>query len=128
MKATKIQPKQGFTLTEVMVSVGVLFVLFGCFGMSLGGFQRLNHYYMSKQRCTAAAQAQIENIAASGKAIDQKVCKELWPTVSISIERSAGTGQWKGLTLIKATAKTKTRGQQVSVVLARYINTSGKKK
>ena len=113
--------KQGFMLTEMMVSMAVLALLMSSFAIALGGFRSINHFYMSKQRCIAAARAQLERISVTGKALADDDFKNLWPRVEFSIDKSQGAGQWQGLTLVSVTTRAKTTGRHVEVQLARYI-------
>ena len=112
---------KGLLLVELAVSLPLLAVIFILLTASLEGLRRFNHYQLTRQRCTAAAQAQLDSIAVTGKAIGQEDLERLWPGVSISIERSEGASQWEGLKLIRATAGAKSFSTDVEVVLNRYI-------
>lgn len=112
---------RGMLLAELAISLPLLAVIFILLAASLEGFRRFNHYQLTRQRCTAAAQAQLDSITLTGKAIGQEDLERLWPGVSISIERSEGAGQWAGLKLIRATAGAKSFSTDVEVVLSRYI-------
>jgi len=111
-------------MTELMVTMSVLTLLMVSFAVALGAFSAVNHFYMSKQRCVAAAQAQLDSISATGKALDAEDLKRLWPKVELSVEKSQGTDQWQGLTLVRVKTKAKTCGRTVTVELARYMNGS----
>ena len=108
-------------LAELAISLPLLAVIFILLTASLEGLRRFNHYQLTRQRCTAAAQAQLDSIAVTGKAIGQEDLERLWPGVSISIERSEGAGQWQGFKLIKVIAATKSFNTDVEIVLSRYI-------
>ncbi len=117
-----IKNKKGSMLVEIMVSIAVLSMLLVAFGKSLGVFRSINHFYISKQRCISAAQAQLDSIAVTGKTINNDTFEQLWPHVDVNIERSTGTGDWTGLTLVKVTAETQTGGRNVEIMLSRYMD------
>ena len=121
MKVTRTTKHTGFLASELAVALTVLAILLTCFALSLHGFAKFNHYQLIQQRCIAAAQAQLDSITTTGKPIDQDVLKRLWPTLNVSIERSAGTGQWQGLELIEVIAQGKSFQNKIVVRLSRYV-------
>ena len=108
--------------TDIAVSLGVLGIILAGLAVSLAGFRTFNHYQLTRQRCMAAAQAQLDSIAATGKPIDDEDFRRLWPKLSVSIDRAPGTGQWRNLELVEATATGISLGKQVKVKLSRYIS------
>ena len=112
----------GFLLTEIMAALTVLGILLIGLALSLDGFAKFNRYQLVRQRCTAAAQAELDSIAVTGKPIRDEDFKQLWPKLSISIKKSAGIGQWEGMKLIKVTANGKSFRKEVKVQLYRYIS------
>ena len=112
-------------MTEMIVSLAVLGMLIVAFVISLDGFRRLNHYHFTKQRCVSAAQATLDSIAITGRAIDEADVNRLWPGIVIKIEESEGTGQWKGLKLISVSAIKTGGNKNVEVRLSRYIPGNG---
>lgn len=108
-------------LTEAIVGMAVIATLLGGFAITLGGFRNINHFYLNQQRCIAAAQAQLDSIAVTGKPLDAELADELWPKVNTSTEKTPGQGQWQGLTLVKVTATAKTYGREVTIEMTRYI-------
>ena len=112
----------GFLITEMMTSLLVMGILLGCLALSLDGFRRFNHYQLTKQRCIAAAQAQLDSIAVTGVQISNEDFKRLWPKLNVSIEKSDGDGQWKKLKLIKVKTKAKSFNKDVEIELTRYIS------
>ena len=111
----------GFLLTEIIVALIVLGILLTGLALSLEGFARFNRYQLVRQRCTAAAQAELDSIAVTGKQIEQEDFKQLWPNLSVSIEESVGVGQWEGMKLIKVTTSGKSPPRRMKVELCRYI-------
>ena len=112
---------KGFLLTEIIVSLTVLSILLVGLAVSLGGFRRFNRYQLIRQRCTAAAQAQIDSITVTGRSIPKENFERLWPGLDVLVEDSAGPGQWQGTRLLQVTVKSKGKGRLVTVGLCRYI-------
>jgi hypothetical protein len=71
----------------------------------------------------SAAQATLDSMAATGAAINDNDFKRLWPGMIIKIDKSQGTGQWKGMDLISVTAGADTLNRKVEVRLSRYFST-----
>jgi type II secretory pathway pseudopilin PulG len=122
LSATNVKHK-GFLLTEIIVSIAVLGILILAFTLSLNGFARFNRVQLVRQQCTAAAQAQLDSIAATGKPIPDEDLKRLWPKLSVSIKQSNGTGQWQGLNLLEVEASGMGFSQPVKIRLSRYMAT-----
>ena len=108
-------------LTEMMVAATLLAILLVGLALSLNGFARFNRYQLVRQRCIAAAQAELDSITATGTPIRNEDFKRLWPKLSISIKSSPGTGQWQGMKLVEVTANGKSFRKEVKVQLARYV-------
>lgn len=112
---------RGYLFAELMAALAVTGVLIACFAISLDGFRRFNHYQLVRQRCIAAAQAQLDSITKMGKPVSDEDFNRLWPKLTVSIQQSAGTEQWKGLQLIEVTVNGQSFNRQVRVKLSRYI-------
>ena len=115
----------GLIMTELIVAMIVLAMIMVAFAISLDGFGRLNHYYFTRQRCVAAAQATLDSIAATGNAIDEGDLKRLWPEIDIRVDENEGTGQWKGLKLVNITANGTSLNKKTEVRLSRYLSRGG---
>jgi hypothetical protein len=90
--------------------------------VSLYGFGKFNRYQLVRQQCTSVAQAQLDSIAATGKPIPDEDFKRLWPKLNVSVEESAGAGQWKGMRFVEVTASgIGLREKEVKVRLSRYF-------
>ncbi|MBA7653270.1 hypothetical protein ES703_61114 [subsurface metagenome] len=113
--------KGGFMLTEMIVAATLLGILLVGLALSLHGFARFNRYQLVRQRCIAAAQAELDSITATGTPIRNEDVKRLWPKLTVSIKSSPGTGQWQGLKLIEVTANGKSFRKEVKVQLSRYV-------
>ncbi|MBA7609577.1 hypothetical protein ES703_16768 [subsurface metagenome] len=111
----------GFLFTDLVVGLIVLGILLAGLALSLHGFAKFNHYQLLRQHCTAAAQAELDSIAITGRPIRDEDVKRLWPKVSVSIQQSQGIGQWEGMKLVKVTAGGKSFRKEVKVQLSRYI-------
>lgn len=112
----------GFLLAELIVSLTVLAILMVGFALSLHAFANFNRYQLVRQRCVAAAQAELDSMSVTGKPIPQEDVMRLWPGLTISIHESAGTGQWQGTRLAKVTAAGMSFRKKVTVSLSRYIS------
>jgi len=89
---------------------------------SLNGIVKFNRYQLIRQQCIAAAQAELDSLTATGEPIKDEDFSRIWPRLSVSIEKSAGQGQWKGTQLVKVTTSGKYLRKQVTVELSRYIS------
>lgn len=118
---SKSKKHAGFLLTEIVVSLTILGILLAGLAVSLDGFRRFNRYQLVRQRCIAAAQAQLDSITATSGPIPDQDFKRLWPKLSVSIEKSPGAGQWQGLKLVKVTTSSNSFHRKVKVQFTRYI-------
>lgn len=123
LKIMKIKIKQyrGFVLAEFMASLVVLGILLVCVAMSLGQFRNFNHSQLVRQQCIAAGQGQLDSIAATGEPIDEEQFERLWPQLSVSIERSDGSGEWAGMKLVRVKTSGESPHKNVEVELCRYM-------
>lgn len=112
----------GFLWTEAAVAIIVMGVILVSFALLLDGFRRFNNYQLVRQRCIAAAGAQLDSITATGKFICDEDIERLWPKLNVSIKKSPGTGQWREMTLVEVTACGRSFSNEVKVRLSRYIS------
>ncbi len=112
---------RGYLFAEMMAALAVMGVLLVGFAVSLDGFRRFNDYQLVRQRCIAAAQAQLESITERGKPLNDEDFEQLWPKLTVSIQESPGTGQWQGLKLVEVAVRDRSFNRQVQVKLSRYI-------
>ena len=117
----RMRRTNGFLMTELIVALSLLGLIFAGFAVSTHGFGAFNRYQWARQRCVAAAQAQLESLAIHGDPIADRECERLWPGVSLSVRREAGTDQWAGLQWIRVTATAPAGPRSVVVELARYV-------
>jgi type II secretory pathway pseudopilin PulG len=113
--------RRGFLLTELIVSLSVLGLLLAGLAMSLDGFAKFNRYQLTRQHCIAAAQAELDSIAATGRPIPDEDFSRLWPKLSVAIKEISGAGQWQAMTLVKVTTSGKSYRKDVEIQLSRYI-------
>jgi type II secretory pathway pseudopilin PulG len=123
---TTIQPLttacgRGFLLAEMIVGISLLGLIIAGLAVSMNGFSMINDYQWGRQRCTAAAEAQLDSLAATGKRIETQEMQRLWPGVTVALERTAGAGPWEGLELVQVTATAQPGPHGVIVRLARYV-------
>jgi len=110
----------GFLMAEISVALAILGLLLAGLAITLNGFARFNKYQLARQHCTAAAQAQLDNVALRGKPLEKEEVERLWPEVAVSFEEKSGEGQWQGLRLLEVEAVRKLGERQVRVKLQRY--------
>ena len=117
----KKRKNAGFLWIELATAMAVIAIILTSLAVSLNGFRKFNNYQMVRQRCISAAQAQLDSIAVSGSAIGKKDFTRLWPKLDISIEKTDGTDQWKGLKLFTVKTKAKSFSKDIEIELNRYI-------
>lgn len=115
----------GFMLAELIVALTILGMILVGLAVSLDGFARFNHYQLVRQRCIAAAQAQLDSITATGRPISEEAFEKLWPKLSFtSLDEADGQGQWKGCKLISVTVSGPSTNREARVTLRRYVASS----
>ena len=112
----------GFLLIEILTASAILGIILVSLALSLDGFAKFNRYQMVRQRCIAAAQAQLDSLTVTGRPIPDEDVRRLWPKLSVTIEKSEGTGQWEGMKLVEVTTSGRSFYKQVKVKLSRYIS------
>ncbi len=108
---------RGIFLADFLVSVALLGLIIAILAASMNGFSKFNQYQWARQRCIAAATAQLDSITATGSPIGEQELQRLWPYVSVTVNRSAADKPWAGLELVQVTAAT----EKVTVRLVRYL-------
>jgi len=110
----------GFLLAEMTVSLTILAMLLASVAFSLNGIAKFNSYQLVRQQCIAAAQAELDSLTATGKSIPDEDVRRIWPRISVSIEKSAGDGEWLGTELVEVTASGRSFRKEVKIQLSRY--------
>jgi type II secretory pathway pseudopilin PulG len=111
----------GFIFAEIAVSLTVMAMLLAGVAFSLNGMAKFNRYQLVRQQCIAAAQAELDSLTATGEAIENGEFNRIWPRLSVSIEKTAGQGQWQGAQLVKVTTSGRYLRKHVTIELSRYI-------
>lgn len=114
----------GWIMTEFLVALGLLVVIFAMYEKTVNAAATINRLELAKQRCIAAAQAQLDCMEATHEQIPEEDFQRLWPKMDISVEKSDGEGNWDGLTLIKVKTTDKSRSREVKIQLCRYMKLS----
>lgn len=112
----------GWLTIEIITAIGVLSVVFFGLIKTMSATGRLNRLLLARQQCTAAAQAQLDCIEATGEQLSPEDIARLWPGLEVRTETLAGQGDWKGLRLVKVTATNKSLHKEVKVQLCRYFS------
>lgn len=113
--------RKGFLLAELVVSLALLGLLMAGLAVSMNGFSAFNHSQWMRQRCTAAAQAQLDSLVVTGEPIETSELERLWPDVAIVVERVPGETPWEGFELVQVTAAARPGAKRATVRLARYL-------
>ncbi len=109
-------------MAELIVALTLLGILLALLSVSLGSFRSFNHYQLTRQRCISAAQAQLDSLATTNRQIREDDFERLWPKMIVAIEKTPGTGQWQGLTLLKVKTQSKSYSRDVKIELSRYVS------
>jgi len=117
--------ERGFLLTELIVALTVLGILMTVFALSLHAFAKFNGCQLVRQRCIAAAQAELDSVTATGKPVPGEDFERLWPGLTVSIDQSPGVGQWQGMKLVQVTTCGKSFRSKVQIHLSRYVSDDG---
>jgi hypothetical protein len=115
--------RRGFFTAELLTATALLGLIITGLAVSMNGFSMFNGYQWTRQRCTAAALAQLDSITATGAPIDEQEFKRLWPEVKIVVETKPGETPWDGLKLVRVTATGQAGAREVTIHLARYVLT-----
>jgi hypothetical protein len=108
-------------MAELAVATGLLALLITGMAVSLGGFAAFNRYEWTRQRCTAAARAQLDSLVATGRPIEPQALKRLWPEAEVAVNVKPGAPPWEGLKLVEVTATAPAGARLVKVRLVRYV-------
>jgi type II secretory pathway pseudopilin PulG len=111
----------GFLFVEMTVAFTVMAMLLAGVAFSLNGIAKFNHYQLIRQQCIAAAQSELDSFTATGGPIKDEDFHRVWPRLNVSIEKSAGQGQWQSTQLVKVTTSGRYLRKQVIIELSRYV-------
>jgi type II secretory pathway pseudopilin PulG len=106
---------------ELVVATGLLGLIVAGMAVSLGGFAAFNRYLWTRQRCTAAARAQLDSVVATGRPIEPQELKRLWPEAEVTVDVTPGAPPWEGLQRVAVTATAPAGAREVKVRLVRYL-------
>jgi type II secretory pathway pseudopilin PulG len=109
-------------VAESLVALTILTLLLGGMAVAQDAARKSNAFQWARQRCLAAAQAQLDALSAQGRPAPQEEIGRLWPGVRTGLSAADGQGQWQGLTLVTVTARGQADGREVKVEMARYYN------
>ncbi|MHC4323724.1 MAG: hypothetical protein ACYSUX_05575 [Planctomycetota bacterium] len=112
----------GFIFAEIAVGLAVFAMLLAGVALSMNGIAKFNHYQLVRQQCIAAAQAELDSLTATGKPVKDEDFNRIWAGISVSIEKTAGQGQWRAAQLVKVTTSGRYLRRQVTIELSRYIS------
>ncbi len=116
----------GWLLTEIAVTLFVVASFFMVMISATATFGRFNWLLLNKQRCLAAARAQVDSVVSTGRALKAEDFKRLWPSLEVAVEIRDGAGDWKGLNLCVVTTRAKARKRYIEIRLSQYYRPEGK--
>jgi hypothetical protein len=111
----------GIMTIEVVTAIFLLITLTAVLLTSLRFYGHYNRLQWTRQRCLAAAQAQLDSIMVQKVTLSQEDIHRLWPGVKCTIEKQPGLDQWKDLDLYTATTTAQVRKRTVLIQMKRYI-------
>jgi len=111
----------GFLFVEMTVAFTVMAMLLADVAFSLNGIVKFNHYQLIRQQCIAAAQAELDSFTATGEPIKDEDFHRVWPQLNVSIDKSAGQGQWQSAQLVKVTTSGRYLRKHVIIEQSRYV-------
>jgi len=113
--------QQGTVLIEVMVSLFLVIALTAALMTSLRFFGLTNRRQLTRQQCIAAAQAQMDAITFRNSPLSEQEIKQLWPAVTVTVDKTPGLDVWQELDLYTVNAKAVVHGRDISIQAKRYI-------
>ncbi len=116
----------GWLLTEIAVALFVVASFFMVMISATATFGRFNWLLLNKQRCVAAARAQVDSVVSTGRALKDEDFKRLWPRMEVDVDIRDGAGDWKGLKLCVVTTSVKARKRNIEIRLSQYYRPEGK--
>lgn len=123
---TRHRKNNGWLLTEIAVTLFVLASFFMVMISATATFGRFNRLLLDKQRCVAAARAQVDSVVSTGQALKAEDFKRLWPRLEVDVDIRDGAGDWKGLKLCVVTTRAKVRKRYIEIQLSQYYRPEGK--
>ncbi len=123
---TRHKKNNGWVLTEIAVVLFVLASFFMVMVSATATFGRFNWLLQNKQRCVAAARAQVDSVVSTGQALKAEDFKRLWPNLEVAVDIRDGAGDWKGLNLCVVTTRAKARKRNIEIRLSQYYRPEGK--
>jgi len=117
----KYKTRPGWIASEFIISLLLLWMILGVLAALLNANSKYNSLQLTRQQCLAAARSQMSSLIATGTAISDADISRLWEGVTVKVDQTEGTDQWKGLKLIKVTADKKIKKRQVKIELKKYI-------
>lgn len=123
--ARKLKIEKGFVITEFMVTLILLGLLFGVFMYACSRVFALAEYNQARKECISAAQAQLDSFSVTGEYLSIETAEELWPTVEFELREKPGQGRFEGLVLVEVRAECERRYHTAWIELARYVRQGG---
>ena len=113
--------RNGWVLVDVTVTIFIMVMLFTCLSLTMTAMKGYNRLNLTRVQCLSAAQAQMDSLAARGQLIGDTDMARLFEGIQISVKRTPGQTDWKGLELVSISASKQAGRQNVNIKLARYM-------
>lgn len=113
--------RNGWILVDLTVAMFVTTMLLICLSLTMTATRGYNRLNLTRGQCLSAAQAQMDSLAARGRLIGAGDMGRLFEDIKISVDRTAGQGDWKGLELVTISASKQSGKQNVNIKLTRYM-------
>lgn len=108
---------------ELMVAIGIMTILLSTLAGMGFGFKQISDHHWARHTMLAAGQAQMDALVTTGKPIDEKTFKRIWPKVQYTLQVSDGEGQWQGLKRIELHLSSSVHQKTTKTSLTRYVRT-----
>lgn len=100
----KQKHNRGYLLAEAIVALMVLGIILGVLSSLVASVSQASIRIFARQKCIAAALAQLDSVDFTGELLSVEQIESLWPGVQIELKQSPGTESNAGLIKYTATA------------------------
>ncbi len=100
----KQKHNRGYLLAEAIVALMVLGILLGVLSSLLASVSQASIRIFARQKCIAAALAQLDSVDFTGQPLNAEQIEALWSGVQVELEQTPGTESNVGLIKYTATA------------------------
>lgn len=117
----KQKNNRGYLLIEVVAALTVLGIMLGVFSQLLSSSSNASKRLIARQKCIAAALAQLDSLDYTGQMLSAEQIDLLWPNVQVELEQSVDTEPYRGFVKYTATARLTLGSNEISSRQVRYM-------